>query len=127
MSITTATPTVSSVGKSKIRIEAESSDYRLGLWDAQELASSIALALEQIQHGYDMPHEPTRKRTLKISQRRSITVSGSRADPGIRLKHAPVVQLTTEQAHELIAVIVSAIEATEDHLEAKGVDPYGPL
>lgn len=117
-------PAVSAVGRSKLRLEAESSDYRLGLWEAQELASRIALALEQIEHGYDMPHQPTRKRTLEISSHRSIRVTGGRKSPEIRLRHASVIHLSTEQAHELVAMIVSEIEATEDRFESKGVDPY---
>lgn len=43
----------------------------------------------------------------------------------IRLEHAPVLQITPEAAHELVTVIVSEIEATEDRLEALGTDPGG--
>lgn len=120
-------PTVSAVGRTKIRLEAGSGSYRLGLWEAQELASRIALVLEALEHTYNPPMHTTRKRTLRISQRRSITVSGDRTEPRIRLEHAPVLQFTPEAAHELVAVIVSEIEATEERFEARGIDPYGPL
>lgn len=120
-------PAVSAVGRSKLRLEAPSGRYRLDLWQAQEFASSIALELERIQHGYNPPMHTTRKRTVRISPRRSITVSGDRTEPRIRLEHAPVLQITPEAAHELVAVIVSEIEATEERFEARGIDPYGPL
>lgn len=124
MTTATAVPTVTPVGRTKIRIQAPESEYTLDLLDAQELASSLALALESIEDGYDMPHKPTRKRTVRVSQRRSITVTGGRRAPNVKMKHAPVIQIGTEQAHELIAVLVSEIEATEDRFESKGVDPY---
>lgn len=117
-------PVVSAVGRSKIRLEAPESEYTLDLSEAQELASSIALTLESIQGGYNMPHEPTRKRTLEISKTRRIRVSGGRRAPNVKLKHAPVIQLSTEAAHELVAVIISAIETTEDKLEAQSIEPY---
>lgn len=120
-------PAVSAVGRSKLRLEAPSGRYRLDLWQAQEFASSIALELERIQHGYNPPMHTTRKRTVKISPRRSIAVTDGKTIPRITVEHAPVIQLGTEQAHELVAVIVSAIEATEDRLEALGTDPYERL
>lgn len=125
MTNTTATvPVVTSVGKTKIRIQAPGPEYALGLLEAQEFASRIALTLEQIEGGYSLPHEPTRKRTLRISPRRSIKISGGRKLPEIRLRHASVIHTSTEQAHELVAMIVSEIEATEDRLEALGLEPY---